>query len=290
MIDKFLNKITIGNSLDILKTIPSECVDMGVTSPPYNKKESNKGWLVNKVIYENFVDKTDEITYQQNQTEVLDELYRVIKPGGSFFYNHKIRWDKGVMSHPMDWLRQTKWLTRQEIIWDRTIAANIRGWRFWQVEERIYWLYKPKDDNNIGNELNSKHALLTSIWRFAPERDNAHPAPFPIELPTRAIYSILDKQKNSVIIDPYMGSGTTAIASKLLGHSYIGIDISTHYKDMFTKRLANITKDKLKFNEEINKHIVKKTFKQRKENRLFTGKYQNNKAAVIQNKTQKTFF
>ncbi len=290
MIDKFLNKITIGNSLDVLKTIPSDKVDMGVTSPPYNKKETNKGWLVNKVIYENFVDKTDEKTYQQNQVDILDELYRVMKPGGSFFYNHKLRWDKGAMSHPMDWIRQSKWHTRQEIIWDRTIAANIRGWRFWQVEERIYWLYKPKDGNFIGDELNSKHALLTSIWRFAPERDNKHPAPFPIELPARAIYSILDEKKDAIVIDPYMGSGTTAIAAKLLGHNYIGIDISTLYKELFEKRLANTGKDKLKFQAEIDKHIVKKTFQQRKDDKSFTGKYQNKQIVAESIKIQKTFF
>lgn len=69
---------------------------------------------------------------------MLNELYRITKPGGSFFYNHKIRWEKGLLLHPMDWLRKTNWIIRQEIIWDRMIAANIRGWRFWQVDERIY--------------------------------------------------------------------------------------------------------------------------------------------------------
>ena len=72
------------------------------------------------------------------------------------------------------------------------IASNIRGWRFWQVDERIYWLYKPEKNNKIGKELESKNALLTSIWRFPPERDNPHPAPFPITLPARIIISILN--------------------------------------------------------------------------------------------------
>jgi DNA modification methylase len=100
----------------------------------------------------------------------------------------------------------------------------------------------------------------------------------------------LDKQKNGTVIDPYMGSGTTAIASKLLGHNYIGIDISTHYKDMFAKRLTNINKDKLKFYDEINRHNVKKTFQQRKEEKLFTGKFQNKPEVVASTQTQKTFF
>ncbi|MGQ9644798.1 MAG: DNA-methyltransferase, partial [Ignavibacterium sp.] len=78
-----------------------------------------------------------EDLYQKNQIEVLNEPFRVTKSGGSFFYDHKIRWERGKLFHPMDWLRKTKWTIRQEIIWDRMIAANIRGWRFWQVEERI---------------------------------------------------------------------------------------------------------------------------------------------------------
>jgi len=53
------------------------------------------------------------------------------------------------MLHPILWLNATNWTIRQEIIWNRQIAANIRGWRFWQIEERIYWLYKPINNNKI---------------------------------------------------------------------------------------------------------------------------------------------
>ncbi len=133
---------------------------------------------MDKVVYTGATDNLPEEEYQRIQIEVLNELYRVIKPSGSFFYNHKLRWERGFMLHPMDWLRKTKWVIRQEIIWDRMIAANIRGWRFWQVEERIYWLYKPEGKNIIGKELKPRHALLTSIWRFPPENNNPHPALF----------------------------------------------------------------------------------------------------------------
>ena len=212
----------------ILKTLPDEIVDMGVTSPPYNKGENKKGWLVKNVEYSGATDKLPEDLYQNNQIAVLDELFRITKGGGSFFYNHKLRWERGEMFHPMDWLRKTKWLIRQEIIWDRMIAANIRGWRFWQVEERIYWLYKPKGGNLIGEELKPRHSLSTSIWRFQPEQKNPHPAPFPLALPVRAIFSIMDEKKG-IIIDPYCGSGTTLVAAKILGHDFIGVEISEDY-------------------------------------------------------------
>lgn len=269
---EFINKIFHSNTIEKLKELPCNSIDLGVTSPPYNKGEKNKGWLVKNVLYDKALDKKDENVYQKEQIEVLNELYRIIKPGGSFFYNHKTRWDRGIMLHPIMWLSKTNWVVRQEIIWDRMIAANIRGWRFWQVDERIYWLIKPQNNDNIGDELLSKHALLTSIWRFPPERDNPHPAPFPIELPTRVIHSILNDNEG-IVIDPYSGSGTTLVAAKLLDKNYIGIDISEEYINFSTNRLQNCEKERRKMQEEKNKHFVKKTFKERKKNGDNTGKF-----------------
>ncbi len=266
------NKIIQGDALDILKKFDDNFVDLGITSPPYNKGGKHKGWLVKNVKYSTTIDNVPEEIYQDQQIKVLNEIFRVTKPGGSFFYNHKIRWIQGKMLHPIEWIMKTKWTIRQEIIWDRMIAANIRGWRFWQIDERIYWLYKSINDNKIGKEIMSKHALLTSIWRFPPERKNGHPAPFPLLLPTRIIYSILNDRKG-VILDPYVGSGTTCLAAKLLGSDYIGIDISKEYIEDAENKLKNYLSYKKIVNEEISKHIVEKTFADRKNNNENTGKY-----------------
>ena len=264
-----MNKILLGDVLEILQSLESDSVDMGVTSPPYNKKKNKKGGLVKDIKYSDIEDHLPEEEYQQQQINVLNELYRVIKPGGSLFYNHKIRWEEKVMIHPVSWVTKSNWTLKQEIIWDRSLAANIRGWRFWQVEERIYWLYKPKNKNDNGEELLSKHALLTSVWRLRPEMNketaSGHPAPFPIEIPTRCIYSILDDKTGCIVIDPYMGSGTSAVASKLLGHNYIGIDISKIYIDQANNRINNITDKEIDdFNKELSLHFVTKTYKDRK--------------------------
>lgn len=264
------NEIVLGDILSVLKTISGDTFDLGVTSPPYNKKKNKTGVLVKDINYSDINDSLPEEEYQKQQIEILNELYRTMKPGGSFFYNHKIRWENGVMIHPMEWLLKTNWTIKQEIIWDRSLAANIRGWRFWQVEERIYWLYKPLHKKDYGTELLSKHALLTSVWKLRPEMNKTtvknHPAPFPIELPTRCIYSIFDEQKDKLIIDPYMGSGTTAVACKLLGHHFFGIEISKQYVEQSYDRLENITEKEIKdFKNELSLHVVTKTYKQRKE-------------------------
>ncbi len=260
---KYNNRLVKGDSLSTLRKMPNEMVDLGITSPPYNKQEKNNGKLVSKVIYEDYQDKLPEPEYQSNQVEVLNEIFRVTKEGGSFFYNHKTRWVDGEMFHPMDWLRKTEWVVRQEIIWDRTLAGNIRGWRFWQVEERIYWLYKPVAGNKKGAELDSKDAKLTSIWRAVPENKNPHPAPFPVWLPARIILAILTEGKGGLVLDPYIGSGTTAVAAKSLGHNYLGIEISQAYLDYARTRLENYLSETKKIEEEKALHLVKKTSKQR---------------------------
>jgi site-specific DNA-methyltransferase (adenine-specific) len=201
-----------------------------------------------------------EEEYQSWQVEVLNELYRVIKEGGSFFYNHKVRYEDGKMIHPLQWLLKTKWNIWQEIIWNRKIAGNIRGWRFWQVEERIYWLVKGKP-----KELKPKHTKLTSIWEICPEQGHKeHPAVFPIELPARIIASLLEEE-DGIVIDPFCGTGTTLVAAKLLGKKYIGIDISEEYVEYAKRRLEKAEKERARVLKELSLHSVELTFKERKE-------------------------
>ncbi|WDL75183.1 site-specific DNA-methyltransferase [Helicobacter winghamensis] len=256
--------LVCGDALKELQKLQSNSVDIGVTSPPYNKQENKKGWLVKNVIYDATSDKLDEEYYQKSQIAVLDEVYRVTKEGGSFFYNHKIRWEKGRLIHPLEWIVKTQWNLRQEIVWDRGIAANIRGWRFWQVEERIYWLQKPKGKNLIGEELQSRHALLSSIWRIRPESNNAHPAPFPLALPLRCIFSILN-EKSGVVLDPYCGSGTSGIAAKILNCEFIGIDNSQNYLEFAKHRIANYRDYIQEAQNELQLHKVRESFKEKKQ-------------------------
>lgn len=134
-----------------------------------------------------------------------------------------------------------------------------RGWRFWQVEERIYWLVKGKPV-----ELNPRHAKFSSVWEIRPEQGHKdHPAVFPIEIPARIIHSILE-DKEGVIIDPFCGTGTTLVFAKLLGKKYIGIDISQDYVEYAKKRLQEAEKEYTRVLQELSLHKVELTFKERK--------------------------
>lgn len=263
-----MNRIIVGDTLTNLKKMPDDYFHAGVTSPPYNKGERHRGWLVDNVIYDKAGDGKDEAAYQDEQVAVLDELYRVTAPGGSFFYNHKLRWERGWLRHPYAWVSRSKWVIRQEVIWHRKIAGNIRGWRFWQVEERLYWLYKPRPEETaapIGKELESRHAKMTSVWEIRPERKmDWIPDPFPLELAGRCIFSILSEGKGRVI-DPYAGSATTLVAAKLLGYDYLGIELSKDYTAKARERLANAFMEKDRLAIEVARHHVDLTFKKRKE-------------------------
>lgn len=259
-----LNKIYQGDVIDVLNTFPDECVDIIVTSPPYNKQGA-KGKLVKEVDYDTVYDSMPENLYQLDQIAVLNELHRVTKPYGHIFYNHKLRWTDGNMIHPMEWIKNTEWNIRQEIVWDKIIAANIRGWRFWQVEERIYWMQK---GIKKGEELESRHAKMSSIWRMRPEsKFPEHPAPFPVELPTRCIYSVADLKKGLTVLDPYSGTGSTLVAASIIGHNYVGIDCSNEYIKIAEERLKDPTEiDRVCI--EMNLHNVNKSYKDRKKSKL----------------------
>ncbi|MCX8112846.1 MAG: site-specific DNA-methyltransferase [Bacteroidia bacterium] len=254
-----LDQVICGDVLEVLRTFPDSSIDLVITSPPYNKKEKYGGWLVDKVIYAGAKDHMEEAAYQAWQLAVLQELYRVVKPTGSLFYNHKVRYEEGKLIHPMEWLLHSPWQIWQEIIWHRKIAGNIRGWRFWSVDERIYWLVRQRPP-----ELAPAHAKFTSVWELRPESGHKqHPAVFPIELPARIIFSILE-DKPGIVLDPFCGTGTTLVAAKLLGKSYIGIDISSEYVAYAEQRIAQAEQERLRLQQEILRHQVELTFAERK--------------------------
>ena len=236
--------LRVGDCIELAKGLDDNTIDCTVTSPPYNKGGIGGG-LFRKIEYAAFDDTLPEEQYQEQQIELLDTLFDKTKEGGSLFYNHKVRYLHGDATSPWAWLPKTKWHIREEIIWNRGSGPEISGYRFTQTDERIYWLCKgakrPK--------LPRRSVNYTSVWKFGPEMKNPHPAPFPIQLPSRCIQGVLDEP--GLVLDPYSGSGTPGLAAQLLGHDYIGFDLSDEYHDMARERLANPSKNDLrKFTEE----------------------------------------
>ena len=239
-IENLLNKLINGDTFTILNQFPDlEFIDLTITSPPYNKLTLYPGDIVKAVDYESTSDHLPEPEYQQNQVDILDRIYDISKPGASLFYNHKVRHKDYEIIHPWLWLSRTKWKIKQEIIWDRIISPNIKGHVFYQVDERIYWMYKPPNPPR----LEQQYAKFSSIWRHQPEHGvKEHPAPYPLWLPDRILKS-MNLIAPSLILDPYMGSGTTALAAVMYGHNYLGIDSSIKYLKFAKQRIDSYLKD-----------------------------------------------
>jgi len=235
--------LRLGNCVELAKELDDNSINVTVTSPPYNKCGVGGG-LFRKIKYDTFDDTLPEEDYQNQQIELLNTLYQKTVDGGSLFYNHKVRYFEGGAISPWQWLTQTDWHIREEIIWARGSGPEISGYRFIQQDERIYWLCKGKKHPRLPREC----ANYTSIWKFGADLKNDHPAPYPLQLPVRCIQSVL--QEPGLIFDPYNGSGTSGVAAKLLGHDYIGFDVSEKYIEEATERITNISKrDLTKFND-----------------------------------------
>lgn len=248
-------KLYLGDVLEVLKQMESDSVDMIFTSPPYNiglkdRKDTNIA------TYDSWGDDLEYGEYVKWQIDILNECYRIVKDGGVLFYNHKDKFKEEAYKNPIEILFKTQWKIKQNIIWDRGSAICYNAGMFGDVYENIYYCYKGKSPRTKTN-----HNILGTIWRINKETQINHPAPFPLELPLRAIYSIFDNEENKTIMDIFNGSGTTGVASLLLNHKYIGIDISKKYLNMSIKRLDNYMSESTRGQREIDKHKVENEYK-----------------------------
>ena len=241
-----LNKIYCMDVLEGLKQLDDESIGLIITSPPYNLA-GFRGTIVKRSVKNDFWEKSigynddpkndfmKEEDYQKWQIEVLNECFRVLKKDGSMFYNHKIRVKKNQISHPLEWITKSKFICRQEIVWDRATSVNVDKCRYLPSTERIYWLIKePKNPRfHRVDGINWKG----EVWKFAPSRDKNHPAPFPIELPNNIIPCVAQGERITVL-DPFMGSGTVALSAKQHGCNYIGFEKFQKYVDMANKKMS----------------------------------------------------
>lgn len=234
--EDFIDRVICGDSLEIMQKIPSESIDLIVTSPPYNLKNSTGngmkygkgGKWENAALINGYIDHHDCMPheeYVQWQRKCLAEMFRLIPENGAIFYNHKWRVQKGLLQDRTDIIQGFP--VRQIIIWKRKGGINFNPGYFLPTYEVIYLIAKPKF------KLAPKANAYGDVWEFTQETNNPHPAPFPVELAERCISSTLAK----TVLDPFMGSGTTAVAAIKTDRNFIGIEISQEYCQMAEERI-----------------------------------------------------
>ena len=259
--DGLINKVIVGNALTKLGHIEDNSVDMIVTSPPY--------W--NAVVYDKDVN-TDYESYLTNLIHIFSECSRVLRPNGKLAINTPIMpIPKAIIKQDLRHVKDISSDLNSKIL-EKT-NLNLFSLYVWQKQTsklmfgsypfpgnllenntiefiRVYTKPgKPKKYPKFvkENEKLKKYEwldLIKQTWFMIPEdinRKKDHPAPFPEKLPARLMrmfsYGAVNSFEGDLILDPFVGTGTTCVVAKKMNRRFIGIDISAKYIDHARSRI-----------------------------------------------------
>jgi DNA modification methylase len=243
--EQFKNKIIIGDSEEVLKQLPDNCIDLIFTSPPYNFG----------LDYSNSEDGINWKSYFDKLFRIFDECIRVLKYGGRIIVNIQPLFSDYIPTHHIisNFFISRKLIWKAEIIWDKNnYNCKYTAWGSWKSPSNPYLKYTweflevfckgsikhygKKELADISADEFKKWTIAR--WDIPPEtrmKEFGHPAMFPEELARRVIK--LFSFKGDIVLDPFNGAGTTTVVAKRLGRTYIGIDISEEYCKMAMERI-----------------------------------------------------
>ncbi len=268
------NKVTLhnGDCIELLKNLPDESVDLVVTSPPY-------------CIGKAYEDPHDDIqTFRKQHTDIFQELYRVVKPGGSICWQvgYHIS-DKCVI--PLDYIVYEIFTSlsesldhpltlRNRIVWTFGHGLNSTT-RFSGRHETILWFTKgvqtvfnldavrvpqkypgkrsycgPNKGKLSGNPLGKNPSDIWDIPNVKAKHveKTTHPCQFPVAIPQRLIRALT--LPDALVLDPFMGSGTTGVAALIEGRRFAGAEIKEEYYEISIERLNDAAEGKAKVRED----------------------------------------
>ena len=240
---------------DFLKTeaVQEETVDLIVTSPPYSVD----------IKYGNFRDDIPYSKYLEFTEEWLTKAHKLAKPDGRMCLNIPLDKSKGregagfqsVYADVVQIAKKVGWKYFSTIIWNEGNISRRTAWGSWRSArapyviapvETIVVFYKEhwrKVRGGVSDITKEEFLNWTSgLWTFSGESKKrvGHPAPFPIELPKRCIK--LFSYKDDLVLDPFLGSGTTLVACALTGRRGVGIEIDPQYCKIAVRRLLELTR------------------------------------------------
>lgn len=255
--EEHINKIFCKSS-ESMDDLPDCSVHLMVTSPPYN-------------VGKDYDDNLSLEEYFELLRRVFQETYRVLVPGGRVAVNIANIGRKPYISLNSEIIRIMQdigFMMRGEIIWDKGASAGGScAWGSWKsasnpvlrdtheyimVFSKDVFKRKKSGDRIDTIERDEFLEFTKSVWRFptGSAKKVKHPAPFPVELPRRVIQ--LYTFEGDIVLDPFIGVGTTAIAASISKRKYIGYDISEEYCNLALERIKSET-GQLRFDEFIRK-------------------------------------
>lgn len=253
MSTELLDRVFNEDAFDTVQRMPDNFLDLTVTSPPYNVDLGNNKY--NKTPYDLYIDNMDHSDYIADLSLLFHKLWQKTKHGGRLAVNIGDGKNGAVPTHSdlITALSVDRWIPMTIIVWNKGNANNRSAWGsfmspsspsfprpfeyilvFCKGDKKLQW----KGETDLTKEEFVKWAY--GLWEFpgTTKKKSGHPAAFPIELPTRLIKMLT--WKNSVVYDPFMGSGSTAIACKNTSRHYIGSEISSQYCDLIQENLNEI--------------------------------------------------
>lgn len=241
-----LNKIYNEDCLEGMKRMPDNSVDMIITSPPYNfclrvrgdkyvRRSSNEVWngmLVNKYEHE-LADSLSMEDYETWQAECISEMLRICS--GIVFYNIQvIAGNKPAVFRLLGTFADR---IKDILIWDKKTAEPALKPGVLNSEFEIILAMSKEDcKSRLFEQATFERGTFSNIIRVGKNRGkNNHRAAFPVLLPQTIIHNF----KGDTVFDPFMGSGTTAIAAIKEKRNFVGFELSKEYFDIANKRIAN---------------------------------------------------
>ncbi len=245
---RYENLIINDDSESVLKQLPDNCIDLIITSPPYNFGLG----------YDTSTDGVNWEHYFDKLFAVFDECIRVVKFGGRIIINIQPLFSDYIPSHHIisHHFMQKKMIWKGEILWEKNnYNCKYCAWGSWKSPSSPYLKYtwefleifakgdlkKSGRSEDIDITEDEFKKWVVAKWSVAPERKMDrydHPAMFPEELVTRALK--LFSFEGDVVLDPFNGAGTTCVVAKKTNRKFLGIDISKKYCDMAKKRVTEI--------------------------------------------------
>ena len=239
--------IVCGDSLEVLKRLPDNCIDCVFTSPPYNFG----------LEYESNEDAHHWGNYFNKLFGIFNECIRVLKYGGRIVINIQPLFSDYIPSHHVvsNYFMSKKLIWKGEILWEKNnYNCKYTAWGSWKSPSNPYLKYtwefieifakgtlkKEGSRNNADITADEFKKWVVSKWSIAPERNMKefnHPAMFPEELANRVLK--LFSFQGDIILDPFNGVGTTTLVAKRTGRRYLGIDISKDYCDKAESRMKS---------------------------------------------------
>lgn len=231
-----INTIIHGDCEEILLDMTKDSVDIVITSPPYNhlgkSRSKAHGWSTTpgkhsswfqRIMSSSYDDSMPEDEYQKWLTRIFSFCMSGTK--GLVWVNHKTRYRDGKGIHPLSFLPFPLW---SEIVWKRNGSVALNCKRFAPSHEFIYGFGRPHYWDDESNKL-------LSVWDIAASKDEDHPCSFPVTIPERVIMASCPP--GGIVLDPFCGIGSTAIAAIRTGRHYIGIDIEPRYCEIARKNI-----------------------------------------------------